>query len=102
MSARDTRRSKLDELKALRQTKKTRLSTYKTQEEEKIYEELDDEGLRRHQRARLDEDDFVVDDNGEGYVDNGLGDWDSRYDHSDSFESDEEGKSRVTNGIHIK
>lgn len=42
-------------------------------------------------KGRLDEDDFIVDDDGSGYVDNGEDDWDR---HSDQHDSDDDGKSK--------
>lgn len=59
------------ELRALRESGKTRLSTYQVGEEEQIYEEVDEAGYQKRRREKLLEDDFVVDDHGEGYVDNG-------------------------------
>ncbi|KAL8699951.1 MAG: hypothetical protein Q9224_001190 [Gallowayella concinna] len=71
-----SRKSQLAELKALRASGKTRLSTYQVQEEpESLYEEVDEEGYKKVVRARLDRDDFVVDDNGEGYADDGREEW---------------------------
>lgn len=78
MTSRSSRRSaavrphdKFAELRALRQAGKTRLSTYEVQEEDQIYEEYDEEDREKFLRKKLLEDDFVVDDHGEGYVDNG-------------------------------
>jgi DNA polymerase alpha subunit A len=44
-------------------------------EEEQLYDEVDEEGYKKVVRDRLDQDDFIVDDNGEGYVDDGREDW---------------------------
>ncbi|CAO1598471.1 DNA-directed DNA polymerase alpha catalytic subunit pol1 [Xanthoria calcicola] len=71
-----SRASRLAELRALRASGKTRLSTYQVQDEpESLYEEVDEEGYKKVVRARLDRDDFVVDDNGEGYADDGREEW---------------------------
>lgn len=71
-----SRASRLAELRALRASGKTRLSTYHVEEEpESLYEEVDEEGYKKVVRARLDRDDFVVDDNGEGYADDGREEW---------------------------
>ena len=67
--------ARLAELRALRASGKTRLSTYKVQEEEKLYEEVDEEGYKKVVRDRLDRDDFVIDDNGDGYADDGREEW---------------------------
>ncbi|KAH0557083.1 hypothetical protein GP486_005129, partial [Trichoglossum hirsutum] len=79
---------KFAEYRELRALGKTRLSTYKVQEEEKLYEELDEESYKRVVRDRLNQDDFVIDDNGEGYVDDGREDWSN--DRRNDSESEEE------------
>ncbi|KAL8993554.1 MAG: hypothetical protein Q9169_006262 [Polycauliona sp. 2 TL-2023] len=71
-----SRASAFAQLRALRASGKTRLSTYQVEEEpESLYEEVDEEGYKKVVRARLDRDDFVVDDNGEGYADDGREEW---------------------------
>jgi DNA polymerase alpha subunit A len=89
-----SRASKLAELRALRAAGKTRLSTYEVAEEEQLYDEVDEEGYKKVVRSRLDQDDFIVDDNGEGYADDGREEWDgdhaSGYRYAASEESDEE------------
>ena len=78
------------ELKALRASGKTRLTTYQVDEEEKLYEEVDEEGYKKVVRGRLDRDDFVVDDNGEGYADDGREEWagERRYDSASGSEEE--------------
>lgn len=71
-------RAKLEELRALRAAGKKRLSTYEVEEQGDIYDEVDDEGYKKIIRNRLDEDDFVVDDNGQGYADDGREVWNER------------------------
>jgi DNA polymerase alpha subunit A len=68
-------RSRFAELRALRASGKTRLESYQVEEEEKLYEEVDEEGYKKVVRDRLNRDDFVIDDNGEGYADDGREDW---------------------------
>lgn len=71
-----SRAARLAELRALRASGKTRLSTYEVDENvPSLYEEVDEEGYKKVVRARLDQDDFVVDDNGEGYADDGREEW---------------------------
>lgn len=78
-------RAKLAELRALRAAGKKRLSTYEVEDEGDVYEELDEEGYKKLVRKRLDQDDFVIDDNGEGYADDGREEWnDTRHYSSDS------------------
>ncbi len=76
MSSRAARQSKLAELKALRASGRKRIDTYEVEEREDVYEEIDEEGYKDVIRKRLDQDDFVIDDNGAGYADDGREDWD--------------------------
>ncbi|EZF17186.1 hypothetical protein H112_05467 [Trichophyton rubrum D6] len=110
-----SRAKTLAELKALRASGKKRLSTYEVQEDEDIYEQVDEEGYKKVVRKRLDRDDFVVDDNGEGYADDGREEWDdTRLAASDSDsdglpvrgkaakrkrEEDNKKKEEINNGI---
>ena len=95
MSARADQRAKLEELRKLRVSKKTRLSSYKTQDEQRLFDELDENEYRKVQRSRLDQDDFVVDDNGEGYVENGMDEWEVGRDQGDYYSSSDETDNRV-------
>lgn len=63
--------ARLAELRALRASGKSRLSTYEVEDAEALYDEVDEEGYKKVVRGRLDQDDFVVEDNGEGYADDG-------------------------------
>jgi len=66
-------RSKFAELRALKQSGKKR--TYEVEQQEDLYEEVDEAGYNKVVRERLNQDDFVVGDNGEGYVDDGREEW---------------------------
>ncbi|KAK5988869.1 DNA polymerase alpha catalytic subunit [Cladobotryum mycophilum] len=79
-------RAKLAELKALRQAGKKAFDTYEVEDDDKVYDEVDEEGYKNLVRDRLNQDDFVVDDNGEGYADDGREDWD----RVQRYESDSE------------
>ncbi|KAK3710838.1 DNA-directed DNA polymerase alpha catalytic subunit pol1 [Vermiconidia calcicola] len=82
-----SRADRLAQIRALRAAGKTGFDAYEVQDAEEIYETVDDEGYKKVVRSRLDQDDFVVDDNGEGYADDGREDWqDERqaYDESES------------------
>lgn len=108
-------RARLAELRSLRAAGKKRLSTYEVEDDGDIYEQVDEEGYKKVVRGRLDRDDFVVDDNGEGYADDGREEWDdSRHVHSGSDsdelplrgkaakrkrEEDKERKDKINNGI---
>ncbi|RDL35239.1 DNA polymerase [Venustampulla echinocandica] len=76
MSKAATARSKFAELRALRESGKKRLDTYQVHQEEDLYEEVDEDGYKKVVRERLNQDDFVIDDNGEGYADDGREEWD--------------------------
>lgn len=89
-----SRAAALAELRALRAAGKKRGTTYEVAEEEQLYDEVDEEGYKKVVRGRLDEDDFIVDDNGEGYADDGREEWDrdgSGYRYADT-ESEDEGQ----------
>lgn len=81
-------RAKLAELKALRQSGKKTFETYRADDAADLYDEVDEDGYKTLVRNRLNEDDFVVDDNGEGYADDGREDWDRvrRYDSDSDLE----------------
>lgn len=67
--------ARLAELRALRASGKKRFDTYEVEEAQDIYDEVDEEGYKQVIRKRLDDDDFVVGDTGEGYADDGREDW---------------------------
>jgi DNA polymerase alpha subunit A len=69
-------RAKLAELKALRQAGKKAFESYQVEDADNLYDEVDEAGYKKIVRERLNQDDFVVDDNGEGYADDGREDWD--------------------------
>lgn len=70
------KRNKYAELRALRQSGKKKFDTYEVEKVEDLYEEVDEDGYKKIVRDRLNQDDFVVDDNGEGYADDGREEWD--------------------------
>lgn len=70
-----SKRAKFAELRALRASGKKRLDTYQVEDQAAIYDEVDEEGYKKVVRSRLNEDDFVVDDKGEGYADDGREEW---------------------------
>lgn len=86
-------RTRLAELKALRQAGKKAFDTYQVDEVSNLYDEVDEAGYKEIVRGRLNQDDFVVDDNGEGYADDGREDWD----RVQTYESDSE-DDRVVRG----
>lgn len=84
-------RAKLAELKALRQSGKKAFDNYKVNEVDNLYDEVDEAGYKKIVRDRLNEDDFVVDDNGEGYADDGREEWD----RVQTYDSDSEEEAVV-------
>jgi DNA polymerase alpha subunit A len=86
MSKAASARAKFAELRALRESGKKRLDTYQVHQEADLYEEVDEDGYKKVVRDRLNQDDFVIDDNGEGYADDGREEWDRRPEYSESDE----------------
>jgi DNA polymerase alpha subunit A len=82
-------RSALAQLRAQRASGKSRLDTYQVEDQGAIYDEVDEGGYKKLVRKRLDEDDFVVDDNGEGYADDGREEWQNEHQHYSSDEADD-------------
>ncbi|KAI3406179.2 POL1 [Candida oxycetoniae] len=91
MSSREARREKLRQLKEAR-----RLGgnvVFDSDEDLKlnqIYDEVDEETFREHKRNQLMNDDFVVNDNGEGYVDNGADEWEDDTSRPKYYSDEEE------------
>lgn len=75
-----TKAAKREKLKLLKEARKTGGRVLLDSDDEtnlnEIYDEVDEETFREHKRYQLMNDDFIVDDNGEGYVDNGADEWD--------------------------
>lgn len=80
------KRAKLAQLAALRKAGKKTFDSYEVERVEELYEEVDEDRYKKIVRERLNQDDFVVDDNGEGYADDGREDWD----RVQQYESDSE------------
>lgn len=76
-AAKENVTSKFAELRALRAAGKKRGATYRDAEDEDVYDEVDEADYKDHVRRRLDQNDFVVDDDGLGYADTGADDWDT-------------------------
>lgn len=95
-----SRREQLAQLKALRASGKTRLSTYEVEDAQSVYDEVDEDGYKNVVRSRLDQDDFVVEDDGQGYADDGREEWHTERQQFES-ESEEELPARGKNGMLI-
>ncbi|KAK9464013.1 uncharacterized protein V1516DRAFT_669307 [Lipomyces oligophaga] len=93
-----SRLAQLKEAKRLRAEGKSTLSLHDDAfEDDAIYDEVDDAGYRRVVQNRLLEKDFVVDDNGMGYADDGRYDWerqDESYDESEEEEGEQHNKRK--------
>lgn len=104
MSKVSNHKAKLAELRALRKSGKKAFDTYQVEEVDDIYDNVDEDGYKKLVRERLNQDDFVVDDNGEGYADDGREEWDrvQRYD-SDSEGDDLAPRGRLSKAgsLHI-
>ena len=97
MSKAAAARAKFAELRSLRESGKKRIDTYQVEQEGDLYEEVDEDGYKKVVRERLNQDDFVVDDNGEGYADDGREEWD-RQPEGYGSESEEELPVKGKNG----
>ena len=83
-------RAALAQLRAQRAGGKSRLETYQIEDQGAVYDEVDEEGYKKVVRGRLNQDDFVVDDTGEGYADDGREEWQNERAH---YSSDEGGEA---------
>lgn len=86
MSRRVAKRGKFAEFRELRQSGKKK--SYDVGEVDELYEEVDENQYKKIVRDRLNEDDFVVDDNGEGYADDGREEWDRLPQYQDDSEEE--------------
>lgn len=76
-------KSAVEEFRALRAAGKTRADVYETEDVEDIYDVVNEQQWKDHLRKRIDENDFVVDDNGAGYADDGRDESDEHYSSED-------------------
>lgn len=96
MSRAVNKRDRFAALRALRASGKKAFDSFEVENSGDVYDEVDENQYREILRERLDEDDFVVDDNGEGYADDGREEWD-RVHHYETDSEDErviKGKDR--------
>ena len=87
-------RSALAALRAARAGGKSRLESYQIEDAGAIYDEVDEEGYKKVVRGRLNQDDFVVDDTGEGYADDGREEWQNER----TYYSSDEGEAAPLKG----
>jgi DNA polymerase alpha subunit A len=82
-------------LKAKRTSGKSRLDDFEIEEDNALYDEVDDEAYKKIVRKRLDDDDFVVDDNGAGYADDGREEWDNEPQYDSASEEDTKTHNKI-------
>ena len=63
-----------------------------------MYDEVDEDQYKSIVKGRLQRDDFIVDDNGEGYADDGREEWDGEHPGYRYAESESEGEERPGKG----
>lgn len=85
-----SRAAKLEQLRRLKKARSGVLSDSEDDNDGVIYDEVDESTYRDHKRKQMMEDDFVVDDDGEGYVDTGADEWDDAT--RPNYDSDDEDK----------
>ncbi|KAJ9113184.1 hypothetical protein QFC22_006023 [Naganishia vaughanmartiniae] len=93
MSSRRSGESKADKFAALKAARggASRLKQYKPQDAE-IYDSVSEDQYKQIVGGRLARDDFIEDDDGGGYQDNGMDDWDEeRYDESSEEDTKRKG-----------
>ncbi|KAK9761960.1 DNA-directed DNA polymerase alpha catalytic subunit pol1 [Basidiobolus ranarum] len=86
LRTRENKGEKYAQLRDLKQRGESRIKTYEVQEDI-IYDEVDEKEYSKLVKSRLEEQDFVVDDDGSGYVDHGTEDW-GQEGYSDEFSDD--------------
>lgn len=99
MSRQNERLEKLKKLQAARNG----MQLADDEEDDKLYDEIDEHEYRNRKRQELLQDDFVVDDDGLGYVDRGAEDIGDDYSEDEDFDEDEEEgatKKRKSQKIH--
>ncbi|CAR22667.1 DNA-directed DNA polymerase alpha catalytic subunit POL1 [Lachancea thermotolerans CBS 6340] len=89
----------LKKLQHARQNKSSKSLYEEDETDDKVYDLIDEEEFRSMKRQELLRDDFVVDDDGLGYVDRGVDEWDDRNrDQNYSSEEDDKPRERAAKG----
>lgn len=70
-------------------TSKDKQTEY-TNSDDKVYDEVNEDEYDNIRRKRMDQDDFVVDDDGLGYADYGQEEWDDNNNNSQDDSQDDE------------
>lgn len=85
-----SRAAKLAELKAARSGTSSRASQWKASAKEDVYDEISEADYDALVRKRLEQDDFIEDDDGGGYADDGREDWSGEDERRAKDESEDE------------
>ena len=89
MGGQDSKKKALEQLKAQRNSKKKALNDYSAEaQDDDIFDEVTEKDYNMLVRRRI-QDDFVVDDDGLGYTDYGIEDWDMQNDQNSDYSGDE-------------
>ncbi|KAF8316797.1 DNA polymerase alpha catalytic subunit [Clavulina sp. PMI_390] len=86
-------RDKFAALRAARQGQ-SRAKQYKDVGDEDLYDEVDEDTYKSIVRGRLQEDDFIEDDDGGGYADNGMDDYGDGPNGHDAMDEDEDDRPK--------
>ncbi|CAE7219297.1 unnamed protein product, partial [Rhizoctonia solani] len=96
--SRRPRKSAKDALADLRAARAggERSKQWQSTEDEELYDEVSEDDYKKIVKRRLDRDDFIEDDDGGGYVDNGVDAFEAgeEYDSDDNEENEAERKKR--------
>ncbi|GMM29280.1 DNA-directed DNA polymerase alpha catalytic subunit [Martiniozyma asiatica (nom. inval.)] len=87
-----SRKDKLARLRAARAGQLVDDSDFDSENE--IYDMVDENTYKEHKRDRVLNDNFIVDDNGEGYAETGADDWEQKQYYSDDAEHEEPRKEK--------
>jgi DNA polymerase alpha subunit A len=71
--------------------------TLNQEEDPDIFIEVTEGAYRGVVKGRLQHDDFVVDDGAEGYVDNGMDNWEVGYDNHEESEDEDDRRKCAAN-----
>lgn len=67
---------------------------YDQTDDANIYDEVDEDDYKAIVGKRLERDDFIEDDDGSGYIDNGMDVWDRTRNESDQSSSEDDRDAR--------
>ncbi|OBZ74074.1 hypothetical protein A0H81_05939 [Grifola frondosa] len=86
--ARRERKSKLDKLAEYKRAREGGGRSWKVEEDDRLYDEVTEDQYKTIVRGRLAKDDFVIDDGVQGYMDNGVDDFEEAGDVEEESDDD--------------